>query len=157
MITRQIDVDTTGRADGEIVLTRVFDAPRERVLDALTNPDLLERWMDGPDQWPLTVCEIELKVGGAVIYLWRRTDAADTVSRGVRREIVPPGRIVHSQLFDDSLATTAIVEKGGRTTVTSTVAYSTRAACDVALETILQQGLGRCYDRLADLVAEMIE
>lgn len=153
MITRHINGDPALPADQEVVLTRVFDAPRGLVADALTRPDLRNRWMDGPDQWPLTVSEIALRVDGALIYLWRRTDAAPSASRGVQVETVPPGRMVHSQLFDDSFVTTAMVEQGGRTTVTSTVAYSSRAARDVALETALQQGLGRCYDRLATLLA----
>ena len=55
-------------SDGDIVLTRVFDAPRQRVFDAHTRPELLKRWF-GPHGWRLVVCEIDLRVGGAWHYV----------------------------------------------------------------------------------------
>jgi uncharacterized protein YndB with AHSA1/START domain len=47
-------------SDREIVFTRVFEAPRRRVFDALTKPDLLKRW-HGPHEWSLAVCEVDLR------------------------------------------------------------------------------------------------
>ena len=52
-------------SDREIMMTRVFDAPRELVFDALTKPELVKRWLLGPDGWSMPVCEIDLRVGGA--------------------------------------------------------------------------------------------
>ena len=54
----------TTPTEREVVMTRVFDAPRRLVFDALTKPELFKRWF-GPRGWALAVCEIDLKVGGA--------------------------------------------------------------------------------------------
>src|SRR5262249_46829008 len=79
----------------EIVMKRAFDAPRELVFEALTKPELVQRWLLGPDGWSMPVCEIDLRVGGRYRYVWRN-DAKDKemASGGVFREIVPPERIV---------------------------------------------------------------
>jgi len=54
----------TARGDREIVMTRVFDAPRHLVFEAFTKPELLKRWLLGPPGWSMPVCEIDLRVGG---------------------------------------------------------------------------------------------
>lgn len=113
----------------KLVLTRVFDAPRSLVFNALTKPEMLERWLE-PRGSSLVVCEIDFRVGGAFRFVWRRPDRNDVVMRGVYREIVPPERLVHTQSFDvgypdESLVTTVLVEQGGKTTLTTTVLYPT--------------------------------
>ena len=60
----------TTPTDREIVLTRVFDAPRHLVFDAFTKPELLKRWF-GPRGWSLVVCEVDLKVGGGFRFVMR--------------------------------------------------------------------------------------
>lgn len=112
----------------KLVLTRVFDAPRSLVFNALTKPEMLERWLR-PRGSSLVVCEIDLRVGGAFRFVWRSAERA-LAMRGVYREIVPPERLVHTQSFDDgypdeSLVTTVLVEQGGKTTLTTTVLYPT--------------------------------
>ncbi len=61
----------TAPGDREIVMTRVFDAPRDLVFDAWTRPELLSRWLLGPPGWTMPVCEIDLRVGGAFRIVWR--------------------------------------------------------------------------------------
>ena len=53
--------------DREILIERDFNAPRELVFEALTKPELVKRWLLGPDGWTMPVCEIDLKVGGAPV------------------------------------------------------------------------------------------
>lgn len=147
------------RSDREIVMTRVFDAPRRLVFDALTKPELLKRWMYGPDGYSLPVCEIDLKAGAAFRFVWRGPDGTDMGMRGVYREIAPPGRIVHMELFDEdwtggeTLVTTVLTEQGGKTTLTMTVLYQSREARDAVLKTGMVQGVAASYDRLAELLA----
>src|SRR5437660_10351074 len=109
----------TTPTDREIVLTRVFDAPRHLVWDAFTKPELLKRWF-GPRGWSLVVCEIDLRVGGAWRFVLRGPDGKDMGMRGVYREIAPPERSIHTESFDDypgeSQVTTLLVEHKGRTT-----------------------------------------
>jgi len=144
-----------------IVMTRVFDAPHRLVFEALTKPELFKRWLLGPPGWSLPVCEIDLKVGGACRFVWRGPDGTDMGMRGVYREIVPPERIVHTELFDEdwtggeTLVTTVLVEDGGKTTLTMTVLYSSREARDAALSTGMEQGVAASYDRLAELLASI--
>src|ERR1043165_2451343 len=57
----------------EIVMTRVFDAPRQMVFDAFSKPELLKRWF-GPRGWSLVVCEVDLKVGGGFRFILRGPD-----------------------------------------------------------------------------------
>src|SRR2546430_14262653 len=119
-----LQVATPG--DREIVLTRVFDAPRRLVWDAFTTPELLKRWF-GPHGWSLVVCAVDLRVGGAWRFVLRGPDGKDMGMRGVYREIAPPGRMVHTESFDDypgeSLVTTVLVEQDGKTTFTGKVLY----------------------------------
>src|SRR5262249_52644506 len=95
------EVKIAGRGDREIVMTRVFDAPRRLVFEALTRPKLLKRWLGVRGGWSLAVCEIDLKVGGTYRYVWRRggPDGTSMGLRGIYREIVPPERIVNTESF----------------------------------------------------------
>src|SRR2546422_5818968 len=111
----------TAQSEREIVMTRDFDAPRRLVFYALTKPELLKRWLGVFGGWELAVCEVDLKVGGTYRYVWRRSsDGSEMGVRGVYREIVPPERLVCTELFDEawypgeSLITTTLAEQGDR-------------------------------------------
>jgi uncharacterized protein YndB with AHSA1/START domain len=147
----------TTPTDRQIVLTRVFDAPRRMVFDALTKPDLLKRWF-GARGWHLVVCEVDLRVGGAWRFVSRGPDGTDMGHGGVYREIAPPDRLAYTELFDgqsypgESLITQELVEQDGRTTLTSTVRYASREGRDTALRYPMARGVAESYDRLAALL-----
>jgi uncharacterized protein YndB with AHSA1/START domain len=84
----------TTPTDREIVMTRVFHAPRQLVFDAWTKPELVRRWLLGPPGWTMPVCEIDLRVGGAYRFVWLGEDGTTMGMGGVYREIVIPERIV---------------------------------------------------------------
>src|SRR3990172_6633378 len=93
----------TAATEREIVMTRVFAAPRQLVFDAHTKPELVKRWLLGPDGWSMPVCDIDLRVGGKYRYVWRRDrDGTEMGMGGVFREIVPPELIVATEKFDES-------------------------------------------------------
>lgn len=147
-------------SEREIAVSRTFDAPRDLVFEAFTNPEMVKQWLIGPDDWPMVVCEIDFRVGGKYRYVWRHKERGDMGLGGVYREIERPRRIVHTELFDEdwtggeTIQTTVFEEKGGRTTVTSTVRYSSEAARDGALKTTgMLEGWGMAYDRLAKMLA----
>src|SRR3954471_17741721 len=94
-------LQVTTPTDREIVMTRVFDAPRRLVFDAFTRPELLKRWLGVLGGWSLEVCEVDLRVGGTYRYVWRGPDGTAMGMRGVHREIVPAERIVATEVFDD--------------------------------------------------------
>lgn len=145
----------TTPTEREIVLTRVFHAPRRMVFDAFTKPELLKRWF-GPRGWKLVVCEIDLRVGGTFRFVLRGPDGRDMGMRGVYREITPPERSVHMESFDDypgeSQVTTVLVEQGGRTTMTATVLYPSREVRDIVISTGMEHGAAESYDKLAELL-----
>jgi uncharacterized protein YndB with AHSA1/START domain len=155
--TRTLTVTTP--TDREIVLTRAFDAPRQMVFDALTTPALLRRWF-GARGWNLVVCEVDLRVGGAWRFVSRGPDGTDMGHGGVYREILPPERLVYTELFDDqsypgeSLITHVLTEQNARTTLTSTVRYASREGRDTALSYPMKRGVAESYDRLTELLAE---
>ena len=142
--------------DREIVMTRVFDAPRRLVFDAFTKPELLKRWF-GPRGWSLVVCEIDFKVGGAFRFVLRGPNGTDMGMRGVYREIAPPERSVHVESFDDypgeSLVTTVLVEQEGKTTLTATVLYLSQEVRDAVIQSGMEHGAAESYDKLAELLA----
>src|SRR5512147_171033 len=124
----------TTPSDQEIAMTRVFDAPRHLVFHAFTKPELVKRWLLGPDGWSMPVCEIDLKVGGKYRYQWRRDKDGMTMATGGEfREIVENQRIVHTEKFDDpwyegeAVVTTSFDERDGKTTVSMTIHYDKRA------------------------------
>ena len=145
----------TTPSDREIVLTRVFDAPRRLVFEAFTKPELLKRWF-GPRGWSLVVCEVDLKVGGTFRFVLRGPDGKEMGMRGVYREIVPPERSVHTESFDDypgeSQVTAVFVEQAGKTTLTATVLYPSQEVRDAVIKSGMEHGAAESYDRLAELL-----
>ena len=145
----------------EIVVTRVFNAPRRLVFDAFTKPELLKRWLFGPDGWTLEVCEVDLRVGGAYRYLWREPNGVAMGMGGIHREIVIPERVVATQLFDqdwtggEAIGTLVLIERDGKTTLTNTLLYSSKEARDAVLKTPMDKGMAAGYDRLEKLMEAM--
>src|SRR5713226_4513674 len=146
----------TTPSDREIVLTRVFDAPRHLVFDAFSKPELLKRWC-GPRGWSLVVCRVDLKVGGGFRFMLRGPDGKEMGMRGVYREIVPPERSVHMESFDgypgESQVTVVFVEQGGKTTLTATVLYPSKEGRDAVIKDGIEHGAAESYDKLAELLA----
>src|SRR5256885_10624644 len=90
----------TAQSGREIVMTRVFDAPRNLVFDAYTKPELLKRWLGVFGGYSMPVCEVDLRVGGTYRFVWRGPDGAEMGVRGVYREVVRPERLVDPEKFD---------------------------------------------------------
>ena len=117
------------------------------------------RWMHGPNEWTLAVCEIDLREGGAFRYVWRKPNGREMGMGGVFREIVAPARIVHTELFDDDwtggevTVTSTLTGHQGTTTLTVTMLYTSKAARDAALQTNFATGMEAGYEALAELLA----
>jgi len=95
------DPNTTTPAERELVISRVFDAPRELVFKAWTEPEHLVRWW-GPKGHTTPYCEIDLRPGGVMHHCMRSPEGRDVWSKGVFREIVVPERIVLTDSFADA-------------------------------------------------------
>ena len=155
--SRELKVEPRG--EREIVITRSFDAPRGLVFEAMTQPELLKRWLGVFGGWSLAVCEVDLRVGGAYRYLWHGPDGATMGMRGTFREIAPPERIVNTEKFDEAwypgeaVGTAILTERDGRTTVTTTVLYESREIRDAALGSGMERGIAAGYLALDGILA----
>lgn len=87
-------------AEQELVIERIFDAPRELVFKAWTEPDRMMRWW-GPKGFTTPFCKIDLRVGGTFLYCMRSPEGKDYWNTGIYREIVEPERIVCTDSFAD--------------------------------------------------------
>jgi uncharacterized protein YndB with AHSA1/START domain len=148
-------------SDREIQVTRDFHAPRRLVFDAFTKPELVRRWLLGPPGWTMPVCEIDLRVGGAYRYVWRKEGEKDMGMGGVFRDIVPSERLVATERFDDAwypgeaLDTTVFVKDGAITRITITVLYQSREARDTARRSGMEHGMAAGYNRLEDVLSSL--
>jgi uncharacterized protein YndB with AHSA1/START domain len=144
--------------DREIVLTRVFDAPRALVFDAFTKPEILRQWF-GPRGWSLVVADVDLNVGGTFRFMLRGPDGNDLGMRGIWREIVAPERSVHMESFDDypgeSQVTTVLTEQQEKTKLTATILYPSKEIRDAVLSSGMEHGAAESYDKLAELLASL--
>lgn len=142
----------TTPSEREIVMTRVFNAPRKLVFDAWTNPRHLPHWMLGPEGWSMTVCEIDLRQGGAWHFVWRHVNGTDMEMRGVYREIMPPELLVSTESWGgdwpETVNTLVLSEENGKTTATLTILYPSQEARDAALKTGMKEGVALSFNRL---------
>ena len=146
----------------EIVMTRVFDAPRKLVFEAMSKPELLRRWLLGPDGWSMPVCEIDLRVGGKYRYVWRNTASGQEMGMGgVYREIAVPERVVVTEKFDqawypgEAVCTFVLTEHAGKTTLTQTILYNSQETRDAVLKSPMEAGVAASYNRLDQVLATM--
>jgi uncharacterized protein YndB with AHSA1/START domain len=154
-------LEVTTPSEREIVMTRTVDAPSALVFDAFTKPELIRRWLLGPDGWTMRVCDVDLKPGGTFRYVWHNeTDGKEFGMHGTYREIARPDRIVHAENFDepwypgDAIVTTTFEERSGATMVTMTMSFDSREIRDGALQSGMEKGVAVSFDRLAGILAE---
>ncbi|QKI82487.1 SRPBCC domain-containing protein [Kroppenstedtia eburnea] len=154
----------------ELVLERVFDAPRDLVFEAFAKAEHLMRWF-GTEGWPLTVCNIDFRPGGVWHYCMKCDDESqehfgqESWGRAVFNEIVEPERIVYTDAFSDAEGninenmpeariTLDFVEQDGKTKLISRTQYATEEAVKSVLDMGVIQGITQTWDQLADFLAE---
>lgn len=152
-------LDVTLPSDHEIVMTRVFDAPRRLLWEAHTNPEHVRRWLLGPPGYSMPVCEIDLRPGGDWRYVWRGEDGTEMKTGGKTLEVVVPERLVQTECWemgsDCSHNTLLLMEEDGRTTLSQRMRFPTPEIRDMVLQTGMADGVGMSYDRLAELLPSL--
>ena len=142
--------------DREVVITRAVDAPRRLVFAAWTDPRHIPQWMGWPEGWTMPVCEMDLRPGGAWRFVWRKADGAEMEMSGIVREVSPPERLVTTERWGpewpETVNTLLLTESGGKTTITLTITYVSKAARDAALETGMADGMEQSFVRLDRIV-----
>lgn len=151
-----LDIDV---AENQVVYTRVFAAPRDLVFEAWTRPEHVRRWW-GPRGYTMTVCEIDLRSGGAYRFVHRGPDGNEYPFKGVYREIVPSERLVYTQIFDvpglsdhELLVTVNFDERDGQTLLTGRLLFESVEDRVAAMDTGMAQGMAETLDRLEEHLA----
>jgi uncharacterized protein YndB with AHSA1/START domain len=147
-------------ADREVVITRVFDAPARLLFAAYSTPQHVMKWF-GPKGWPLTLCEMDFRVGGRFRFaMTGPSGEQNTPFGGEYLEIVPNRKIVYDNGFEEPGAERMIVtmtydEEGGRTTLTIHTLFASVTMKEEHVGAGFVQGVGSGLDQLVDVVAEM--
>jgi uncharacterized protein YndB with AHSA1/START domain len=147
----------TTPGEREIHVVREFDAPRERVFAAHTDPELISRWW-GPHGTTTIVDEFDAVAGGKWRFVIRGSDGSEHGFRGVFREIVAPERVAWTFEWEGlpghvSVDTLVIEDLGARTRVVSTSLFHTAEERDGMLESGMEGGMNETYERLDELLA----
>jgi len=159
---------TTVNADLEaksLLVERVFDAPRELVFKAWSEAERLSQWW-GPRLWPTTYCTVDFRLGGVWHYCMTGPDGTQSWGKAVYTEIVPPERIVYTDMFSDeagnSLAgmptmviTVEFVDLGGKTKLVSRAEFASKEELESLVQMGMVQGLTETWDRLEEYLAQV--
>ncbi|MDT3425364.1 uncharacterized protein YndB with AHSA1/START domain [Paenibacillus forsythiae] len=159
------------RVEGqELVLERVFDAPRELVFKAFSEAEHLKHWW-GPRGWTLPVCSIDFRPGGVWHYCMKCVDekqgdfyGMESWGKAVYREIAAPERIVYTDYFSDAEGNVAegmpssditmeFIEQDGKTKVISRGRFESAEALKTVMDMGMEQGITETWDRLEEYLA----
>jgi uncharacterized protein YndB with AHSA1/START domain len=150
----------TPSGDREIHITRLFDAPRHLVFEAMTRPEHIRRWWGRlGDGYSVPVCEVDLRPGGA----WRfvnRHPGGEVAFRGKYLEIVPPERLVFTETMEPhpepgSEVEAVFSEENGKTRLTVKCTYDLAQVRDMVLNSGMERGAAISYDNLEEVAREL--
>jgi uncharacterized protein YndB with AHSA1/START domain len=145
--------------DEQILITREFDAPRHLVFKAYTTPELVRRWWHA-NRGEMTLCEIDLRVGGRWRYVMAACSGPEVGFHGEYRELVPDERIVSTEVYEgmpgaEALDTVTFTEVDGRTTLTILVQHSCREHRDAHIESGMEDGLQDALELLEEVATSL--
>jgi len=149
---------TTTPSDLEIVMTRVFDAPRDLVFEAHTSCEHLSNWW-GPRQYEVLDCDVDLRPGGTWRVVVNRHPKGEAEFYGEYLEIVPPEKIVWTFNYNDQPGgpeTYTFEEHDGKTTITSTAVFPSKELRDWVLQSGMESGARETYERLDEYLEELM-
>jgi uncharacterized protein YndB with AHSA1/START domain len=149
----------TTPTDRSIHIERVFDAPRDQVFAAYTDPKLIPEWW-GPRGTTTVVDRMDVEAGGSWRFVSRNSDGSETAFRGTYREVTPPERIVQTFEWEGmpghvAVDTATFEDLGDRTKVTTTSLFHTPEERDGMLASGMEHGLNETYARLDELLARL--
>jgi uncharacterized protein YndB with AHSA1/START domain len=151
--------EVTLPTDERILITREFDAPKDLVYRAWTEPELIERWWGG-ESGEVTSAEIDLRVGGAWRCVMVLEDGSEAAFRGEYREVVPNERIVSTEVYEgapgaQALNTVTFEEREGRATLRILVEHASKEARDAHLASGMETGMQEGMDLLEGVVLSL--
>jgi uncharacterized protein YndB with AHSA1/START domain len=152
-------------ADDQILITREFDSPKHLVYKAFTTPELVKRWWNAK-RGEMTVCEIDLKVGGKWRYAMVTPDGFEVAFHGEYRDIVPNERVVTTEIYEGlpegvsdeegaTVNTATFAEADGRTTMTILVQAASKTARDAIIDSGMEAGMQDAFDLLEQVAVSL--
>jgi uncharacterized protein YndB with AHSA1/START domain len=152
---RRATLTTPG--DREIVAERIFDAPRDQVWAAYTDPALIPEWW-GPHGTTTVVDRMDVEAGGQWRFVITDADGGENGFRGTYREVTPPERIVQTFEWEGmpghvSVDTATFEDLGDRTRVVSHSIFHTPEERDGMLASGMEGGMNETFERLDELLA----
>jgi uncharacterized protein YndB with AHSA1/START domain len=149
-------------SDTQILITREFDAPRHLVWRAWTTPELVRQWWHA-NRGEMTVCEIDLRVGGTWRYAMDVEGFGEVGFHGEYREIVPGERLVSTEVYEGipdadehaALDTLTLEELDGRTLMTVLVEHPTKEGRDAHIESGMEDGMQDAMDLLEEVAVSL--
>ena len=150
-------------SDRELVLTRIINAPREKLFRAWTEPALITQWFT-PPPWETIRAETDVRPGGAILIVMRGPDGTEVPNRGVYLDVAKNERIVSTDAYTSAwepsakpFMTTILTfeDLGGKTRYTARARHWTAADCEAHVKMGFHQGWGIATDQLAALVARL--
>ena len=155
--------ESSATSDRELILTRVIDAPRDKLYRAWTDAELLKQWF-APLPYTTPVAELDVRPGGANLIVMRGPDGSDLPNRGVYLEVVENERLVFTDAYTKAWEPspkpfmTVILtfeDEAGKTRYTARVRHWTSDDRETHEKMGFHEGWGRCADQLAALVAKL--
>jgi uncharacterized protein YndB with AHSA1/START domain len=145
--------------DEQILITREFDAPKYLVYKAWTTPELVRRWWSGR-RGEVTICEIDLRVGGMWRYVMVADGGFEVAFHGDYREIVPNERIVSTEVYEampegEALNTLTFTEVDGRTILAILVEHTSKEVRDAHINSGMEGGMQEAMDLLEQVAVSL--
>ena len=147
----------------ELSLTRLIDAPREKLFRCWTEPALLVQWFT-PPPWKTTLAETDVRVGGPSNIVMQGPDGTEMPSRGVYLEVVNNEKLVFTDAYTSAWVPSAkpfftcvltFEDEGGKTRYTARALHWTETDCKAHVDMGFHEGWGVCTDQLAALAATL--
>lgn len=161
MITPRNKMVLTTPSDLEIKLEREFNAPRDLIFEAFTKPEHVRQWW-GPCTLTMTVCDMDVRVGGAYRFELKGQDGHLSPFKGEFREITPPSRLAYTFIYDvepysshTAMVTIDFDDLGERTKMTEVILCESLMARDGILGSGMEYGATMAMDQLEDLLARL--
>ncbi|MDO9116082.1 MAG: SRPBCC family protein [Polaromonas sp.] len=151
---------TMPASDRELVLTRLIAAPREKLFQAWTHPELVVKWF-APRPWSTSRAEMDVRPGGSSLVVMRSPEGQEFPNRGIYLEVVENERLVFTDAYTDAwtpsekpfmTAVLTFEDEGGKTRYTARVLHWTAADREAHEKMGFHTGWGQCTDQLAELV-----
>ncbi len=156
-LTTKLSVEPKG--DRTLRVTRSFAAPRPVVWRAMTEPDLVKRWL-WADDYPMALCEMDVREGGKLRWGWHMPPDSTMWLSGRYLKVEAPGLLVHTELFDqdwtdgETIVTQRLIDKGEATLMDMDILYPSAKGRQTALATPMADGMEQGYVKLDTLLPE---